>query len=148
MSSQNNPIKTLLNHAHNKVDEATRRLGELLASEQACEVKLEMLVQYRLEYRGRFMQAARDGMAPDAWRNYSGFIAKLDDAIHAQQNVVDQSKRQTANGQQQWVHERNRMKAFDALSQRQIQEEQRKQNKQEQNISDEHAVKHFRKSED
>jgi flagellar FliJ protein len=148
MSSHNNPIKTLLGHAHNKVDEATRRLGELLASEHACEVKLEMLVQYRLEYRGRFMQAARDGMGPDAWRNYSGFIAKLDDAINLQQNIVDQSKLLTASGQQQWMHERNRMKAFDALSQRQVVQELRKHNKQEQNLSDEHAVKHFRKQDE
>ncbi|MEC5386941.1 flagellar export protein FliJ [Uliginosibacterium sp. H3] len=148
MSAQNNPIKTLLNHAHEKVDAATRRLGELLASEHACEVKLDMLVQYRLEYRNRFMQAAQDGIGPDAWRNYSGFIAKLDDAIALQQNIVDQSKRQTANGQQQWVHERNRMKAFDALSQRQIQQEQRQQNKQEQKMSDEYAVKNFRKEEE
>ena len=27
------------------------------------------------------LQAARDGIGPDAWRNYSSFIAKLDDAI-------------------------------------------------------------------
>jgi flagellar FliJ protein len=148
MSSHNNSIKTLLNHAHSKVDEATRRLGELLAGEHACEVKLEMLVQYRHEYRSRFMQAARDGMGPDAWRNYSSFIAKLDEAIHLQQGIVEQSKRLTASGQQQWMHERNRMKAFDALSQRQTAQELRKHNKQEQSISDEHAVKQFRKEEE
>ena len=143
-----NPIKTLLEHAHTKVDEATRRLGELLASEHACEVKLEMLVQYRVEYRERFMQAARDGIGPDAWRNYSAFLGKLDDAIAHQQTVVAQSKRMTASGQQQWVHERNRMKAFDALSQRQVTKENKKQHQQEQRQSDEHAVKHFRKEED
>lgn len=143
-----NPIKTLLGHAQNKVDEATRRLGELLASEHACEVKLEMLTQYRLEYRGRFMQAARDGIGPDAWRNYSSFIAKLDDAINLQQNIVNQSKRMTASGQEQWVHERNRMKAFDALSQRQVAQEQRNHNKQEQKQSDEHSIKLFRKEEE
>lgn len=148
MSSHNSPIKALLDHANTKVDEATRRLGELLASENACEVKLEMLVQYRVEYRDRFMQAARDGIGPDAWRNYSSFINKLDDAINLQQGIVDQSKLQTATGQQQWMHERNRMKAFDALSQRQVAQEQRKHNKQEQTLSDEHAVKHFRAAKD
>ena len=126
-----NPIKTLLEHAHAKVDDATRHLGELLASEHACEVKLDMLVQYRVEYRNRFMQAASSGIGPDAWRNYSGFIAKLDDAISLQQTIVDQSKAQTANGKQEWMHERNRMKAFDALSQRQATLDQRKQIKQE-----------------
>lgn len=143
-----NPIKALLEHAQTKVDEATRRLGELLASEQACEVKLDMLMQYRREYRDRFMQAARDGIGPDAWRNYASFIAKLDDAIHAQQGIVDQSKRMTANGQQQWVHERNRMKAFDALSQRQVAQQQKKDNKREQTQSDEHSVKQYREKDE
>ncbi|GAB4063356.1 flagellar export protein FliJ [Uliginosibacterium sediminicola] len=142
------PIKALLEHAHTKVDEATRRLGELLASEQACEVKLDMLMQYRKEYRERFMQAAQTGIGPDAWRNYSGFINKLDEAIGQQQKVVEHSRNMTANGQQQWVHERNRMKAFDALSQRQIAQAQHIHNKQEQRQSDEHAIKLYRKTDE
>lgn len=143
-----NPIKTLLDHAHTRVDDATRKLGELLASEHACEVKLDMLMQYRVEYRNRFMQAARDGIGPDAWRNYSGFLAKLDEAIAQQQLIVEQSRRMTANGQQQWMHERNRMKAFDALSQRHEKREQHKLAKQEQRQSDEHALKHYRDREE
>jgi len=91
MNSHKTPLKTLQDLAHTRVDEATRRLGELIASEQACEVKLQMLRQYRAEYHERFMETARNGIDPNAWRNYSSFIARLDDAINSQQQVVARS---------------------------------------------------------
>ena len=61
-------------------------------------------------------QAARDGLSPDAWRNYSAFINKLDDAIAAQRKVVEQSRAKTAEGQQAWLAQRTKLKAFDTLS--------------------------------
>jgi flagellar protein FliJ len=142
--TKTSPIKTLLELAQTKVDDATKRLGELISSEHACEVKLDMLVQYRAEYRERFMSTARSGIDPNAWRNYSAFLLRLDDAIAMQQRVVEHSKLQTQRGQEQWRSERNRMKAFDTLSQRQDRQEAQKQNKAEQRQSDEHAIKQFR----
>ncbi len=148
MSSHKTPLKTLQELAHTRVDEATRKLGELIASEQACEVKLQMLQQYRVEYRERFMQTARGGIDPNAWRNYSGFLIKLDDAINAQQMIVEHSRKATASGQQNWASEHSRAKAFDTLSHRQDLHEQKRQNKREQNQSDEHAIKHYRKQQE
>lgn len=144
MSSHKTPLKTLQELAHTRVDEATRRLGELIASEQACEVKLQTLQQYRTEYRDRFMETARNGIDPNAWKNYSSFLARLDDAIVSQQQVVDRSRTATANGQQRWVSEHTRAKAFDTLTQRQLQQETKRFNKREQQQSDEHAIKNFR----
>jgi flagellar protein FliJ len=148
MSSHKTPLKTLQELAHTRVDEATRRLGELISSEQACEVKLSMLQQYHTEYRERFMQTARSGIDPNAWRNYSAFLEKLDDAINAQRLVVEHSKKATRNGQQSWASEHSRAKAFDTLTHRQEMHEQKRQNKREQNQSDEHAIKHYRKQQE
>lgn len=144
MTTQKSPLKTLQELAHTRVDEATKHLGELIASEQAGTVKLQMLQQYRSEYRERFMETARNGIDPTAWQNYSLFLAKLDDAIHAQQLVVDHSHHATARGQKQWASEHSRAKAFDTLSHRQELHEQMRQNKREQVQSDEHAIKKYR----
>ncbi|GAA5169242.1 flagellar export protein FliJ [Viridibacterium curvum] len=114
------PIKMLLEHAHVKLDNAGVRLGELLASEAMASKRLELLENYRKEYRDKFMSAAKEGIGPDAWRNYSSFLGKLDEAIAHQQQIVTQSKHQTALGQASWLHERSRMKAFDTLHQRQV----------------------------
>jgi len=137
------PLHTLQEIAHTRVDDATRRLGELIASEHACEEKLTLLIQYRTEYRERFIAAAKGGIDPNAWRNYSAFLLQLDDAVLQQQNIVNRSKNATSTGQQRWVSEHTRAKALDTLSLRQQLQQVRKENKQEQHMSDEHAAKHY-----
>lgn len=141
------PIQMLQELAQTRVDEATRRLATLMASEHACEVKLEMLIQYRSEYRERYKQAVGTGIGLDALRNYTTFLGKLEEAVAQQQKVVEQSRRNTQHGQQQWVHERNRMKAFDTLSARQQAQQTRKELRSEQRQSDEHAAKRFQDQE-
>ena len=138
------PLQTLLDLANNRMDEAARKLGELIASENAVEEKLALLVEYRKEYHARFVEAARNGIGPDAWRNFSAFLGKLDDAISHQQRVVSDSKQRTEQGQQAWVDQRNKVKAFDTLSHRHQSQQARKEAKQEQRLTDEHAAKQFR----
>jgi flagellar protein FliJ len=148
MSTSHKSLKTLQDLAHTRVDEATKHLGELIASKQASEVKLAMLQDYRKEYRERFLQSARNGIEPNAWRNYSAFLEKLDEAIAAQQLSVNHSQKATEHGQKKWVSESTRAKAFDTLTDRHKQNEQRRQNKLEQVASDEHSSNTFRKQQE
>ena len=137
-------LQPLLDLANTRTDEAARKLGELVAAERDVEQKLKMLEDYRQEYNERFVQAARDGLSPDAWRNYSAFIAKLDDAIAAQRKVVEQSRTRTVEGQQAWLAQRTKLKAFDTLAQRHQQTVARSEARQEQKQSDEHAARRGR----
>ena len=141
------PLQPLLDLANNRMDDAARRLGELIASDRAAEEKLSLLVEYRQEYQARFVETARNGIGPDAWRNYSAFLAKLDEAIAHQQSLVCESKRRVEQGQQEWVDQRNRVKAFDTLSQRHKANEVRSEARTEQRAQDEHAAQGFRGSE-
>jgi len=138
------PLQPLLDLANNKMDDAARKLGELIASEHAVEEKPALLVEYRKEYQARFVETARTGIGPDAWRNFSAFLGKLDDAIAQQQRLVSDSRQRTEQGQQAWVDQRNKVKAFDTLSHRHQSEQARKEAKQEQRLTDEHAAKQFR----
>ncbi|MDR2031083.1 MAG: flagellar export protein FliJ, partial [Azoarcus sp.] len=126
------PLQPLLDLANTRMDEATRHLGELIASERNGKQKLELLQRYRAEYSERFVAAARDGIGPDAMRNYSNFIARLDEAIDAQHRVVEQSHLHTSQGQQQWIAQHTKVRAFDTLSQRFQNELARKASRQEQ----------------
>lgn len=146
--SKQTPLQMLQEMAHTRVDEATRKLAALMSSEHACEVKLQMLVDYRTEYCARYKQAVSEGIGLDALRNYTSFIGKLDQAISQQEQVVAHSRRMTQHGQQQWVHERNRMKAFDTLSARQQAQVAAKEARFEQRQSDEHAAKNHRRQQD
>ncbi|MBS0545793.1 MAG: flagellar export protein FliJ [Proteobacteria bacterium] len=141
-------LQPLLDLAQTRTDDAARKLGELIASERSVEQKLKQLEDYRQEYHERFMQAVRDGIGPDAWRNFTAFIGRLDDAITAQRRIVEQSRQQTAQGQQSWLAQRNRLKAFDTLSQRHQAGVARSEAKQEQKLTDEHAARRSRPDDD
>lgn len=137
------PLQPLLDLANTRMDEAARRLGELIASERDGQQKLEMLQSYRDEYHTRFVDAVRNGIGPDAWRNFSAFIGKLDDAIASQRRMVEQSRDRTAQGQEVWLAQRNRVKAFDTLSQRHQANAARQDAKREQKLSDEHTSRRY-----
>ncbi len=134
-------LKPLLDLAQTRTDEAARELGERIANERDLEQKLKILEDYRQEYHERFMQAVRDGIGPDAWRNFSSFIGRLDDAIGAQRQIVERSRAHTAEGQQTWLEQRNKLKAFDTLSQRHQAGVARGEARQEQRLTDEHAAR-------
>lgn len=141
-------LQPLLDLAQTRTDDAARKLGELISSERSLEQKLTQLEDYRQEYHDRFMQAVRDGIGPDAWRNFTAFIGRLDEAITAQRMIVEQSRQQTAQGQQSWLAQRNRLKAFDTLSQRHQAGVARSEAKQEQKLTDEHAARRVSRDDD
>ncbi|MDD5176118.1 MAG: flagellar export protein FliJ [Sterolibacterium sp.] len=136
------PLQTLLDLSQLRMDDAARRLGELLAGEQEAGARVILLQQYRDEYHQRFVAAASRGIGRDAWSNYQSFLARLDDAIVQAQAMVLQSKQRTAAGQREWVDKRGRVKAFDTLSQRHHSREQSVENRQEQKAQDEHATRY------
>ncbi len=142
--SEKFPLQPLLDLANVRMDEVTRELGELIASERSCQQKLELLQGYRNEYGERFIEAARSGIGSEAMRNYTSFLGRIDEAIEVQRKIVEQSQLSTSQGQQQWVEQRSKVRAFDTLSQRFQNELARKTSRQEQRASDEHASRKFR----
>lgn len=141
------PLQSLLDLSQTRMDDAARKLGQLLASEQEVEKTLALLDQYRDEYEARFRQAARDGLSRDEWANYQSFLGRLDEAIAQQRALVEASRQRTVDGQREWLDKRNRVKAFDTLSQRHKASEVRSEAKTEQRDQDEHAAKSYRNTE-
>lgn len=135
------PLQTLLDLSQLRLDEATRKLGELLAGEQEAGARLSLLQQYRAEYHARFVSAMRDGLGRHALANYQNFLARLDDAILQAESMLDQSRQRTATGQQEWLGQRGRLQAFDTLAQRHREQQQQAENRKEQKQSDEHAAR-------
>ena len=141
------PLQSLLDLSNVRMDDAASKLGQLLASEHEVERTLALLEQYRGEYETRFRQAAQSGLTREEWGNYQSFLGRLDEAIAQQRALVEASKHRTVNGQKEWLDKRNRVKAFDTLSQRHKANEVRSEAKTEQRAQDEHAAKNFRNGE-
>jgi flagellar FliJ protein len=137
------PLQSILDLSQMKLEEATRRLGELISGEQQASQRLELLAQYRDEYHARFLIAARDGLSRDQWRNYQSFLDKLDAAISQAREIVAQSHQLTAAGQQEWLAKRGRVKAFDTLAQRHQTKVAHAETRQEQKALDEHSSRKY-----
>ena len=138
------PLQPLLDIATTRMDDAARTLGELIASERSAQQKLDMLEQYRAEYKERFVEATSAGITLDAMRNFSNFIHRIDEAIEVQHKAVEESRQSTAQGQKMWMNQRNKVRALDTLAVRHQSEIARQANKMEQRMTDEHAARKFR----
>lgn len=134
-------LQTLLDLSHARMDDAARKLGQLLAGEQEGAQRLTLLTQYRDEYHQRFLDAARQGVDRELWANYQAFLGRLDEAIAQQQAALATSRQRTTDGQRAWLDQRNKAKAFDTLSQRHLAALHRAEGRAEQKMSDEHAAK-------
>ena len=134
-------LQTVLELMQRRADEATQQLARLIAAEQDAKAKLDLLCQYREEYAHRFQASAQNGMAPLQWKNFQDFLARLDDAIAQQQQVVLQSHHKTSAGQVHWQAQRVRLKAIDTLSVRHQRAEDAKENRREQKQVDEFATR-------
>lgn len=145
--AQEFPLQILLDLSQLQLDEAARRLGEFIASEQEATQRLDMLVQYREEYRNRFLAAAKDGINLDAWRNYRAFLDRLDAAVSQANELVLASQRRTSAGQEEWLKKRGKVNAFDTLAQRHQARLDYAEQRREQKASDEHTATRHKKAE-
>jgi flagellar FliJ protein len=134
-------LQPLLEIMQNRADEATRKLGQLIAAEQSQKSRLQMLEQYRGEYFQRLREATTQGISPLTLRNYQDFLARIDEAIEQQRVVVLNSENSTRAGQENWKAQNKQLKAIDTLSQRHEARERYRENKQEQKILDEFATR-------
>lgn len=137
-------LQLLLDLMRDRTDEATRKLGQLIAEENNTRERLKLLENYRAEYLEKFRAAQAEGLSPQAWQNYQAFIARLDEAVSQQQGIVEGAEQRTADGQQHWINENRQMKALDTLSQRHQHREQQVENKLEQKLLDEFSARKHR----
>ena len=141
--SQPFTLQPLLELMQSRTDEATRRLGQLIAAEQSARSRLQMLEQYRAEYADRLRETIAQGMTRQVLANYQDFLARIDDAIRQQTFAVQQSAANTSHGQQNWKEQNTRLKAIDTLSARHDVKERQREEKNEQKLLDEFSARKF-----
>jgi flagellar protein FliJ len=136
-------LQPLLELMQTRTDEATRKLGLLIAAEQNAKSRLQMLEDYRDEYAQRLRDATAQGITQLTLRNYQDFLARIEEAIGQQRLAVNASQQNTAAGQSHWKHQHTRLKAIDTLSQRHEAKERQHENKQEQKLHDEFSTRKY-----
>src|ERR1041384_1077143 len=108
-------LKVVKDLAIKASDDAALALGRLNAEVAKQEQKLEMLMQYREDYRGRVRGTVNQDVHTAAWMNLQQFVAKLDEAIEQQRSAVGFAKAAVVRGQGDWQAKQVKVKAFDKL---------------------------------
>lgn len=135
------PMQPLLDLSRNHVDAAARNLLALKLRWHEAEEKLGQLLAYRASYRDRLHDAASGGVSAAVLRDFHLFMAKLDAAIKLQQDEVARCQTRWNAGQQEWLRQRARVRAFEVLSARHRRAEERREQGVEQKEQDEFASK-------
>jgi len=136
-------LQPLLDVMQTRADEATRKLGQLIAAEQSQRSRLEMLEKYREEYAQSMREATAGGITRLILINYQDFLCRIDEAIVQQRSAVENSERSTKAGQDQWQAQNKQLKAIDTLSQRHDARERYRENKEEQKLQDEFSTRKY-----
>lgn len=139
------PLQTLLDLAQDHADAAAKNLQTLKVRWHDAEEKLRQLLAYRESYRERLRESAGGGTSASALRDFQLFMAKLDTAIKLQQDEVARSQARWHAGQQEWLRQRGKLKAYDTLSARHKRSEEKREERVEQKELDEFANKQEQK---
>lgn len=135
------PLQTLLDLAQDHADAAAKNLQVLKVRWHEAEEKLRQLLAYRESYRERMRDSAGSGTSATALRDFQLFMIKLDTAIRLQQDEVARCQARWNAGQQEWLRQRGKLKAFDTLSARHKRAEEKRDERVEQKELDEFANK-------
>jgi flagellar FliJ protein len=134
-----------LEMVQNVVDDQERRRAEALASSERrvteSEAKLAELEGYHASYVHGFNVRAGSGIDANLARDYQAFLARLEEAIRQQTQVVTRTRAQRDSEWQNWQGAAQRAEAVGQMVKRFQTEEVRAADKREQQESDERSAR-------
>ncbi len=140
---QKSPISTLIEIAERDTEEAAKYLGKTIRAHEDSEKQLALLSQYREDYINRFQNSAAQGLSIAQYSNFQSFINKLDTAVDGQKKIVADALNRIKMARNQWQeHEKKRL-SYGILDKRAKVSAQKKEAKQDQKQTDEHAARAF-----
>jgi flagellar FliJ protein len=116
-----------------------RELGEGQRRLAEAEAKFNELRTYHGEYLLAFRQRAEDGISVTKLRDFQAFIARLEQAVGQQEQIVAQAREQVANQRRNWQGAARQVKAVETVVDRWRGAEVRAGARRDQKESDERA---------
>jgi flagellar FliJ protein len=130
------PVQQVLEHSEQvrarEFGEAQRRLAE-------AEAKLAELSSYHGEYLQAYRKRAEDGTRVNSLRDFQAFLARLEQALSQQENVVAQAREAVQSRRSNWQGAARDVKAVESVVDRWRSAEARAADRREQKESDERA---------
>ncbi|MFO7541425.1 MAG: flagellar export protein FliJ [Thiobacillus sp.] len=134
-------LNTLIDLANKASDTAAKQLGGALRATEEAEQKLDLLLQYRDDYAGRWQTNMANGISTAQFNNFQVFMGKLDHAIAGQLKVVSDARDRAQLARASWVTCEQKKMSFVTLAGRANKANLRRENAHDQKQNDEHAAR-------
>ncbi len=128
--------------------EAAQQFGAATQAVEAAKAKEEMLRTFREEYRERYRSALERGEPFAVLANLRDFLARLDEAITVQSELVREAQERQDAARAEWHATMGRRKAFDLLLERQEAATKQREEKMAQKLLDEWANRRVHRNPD
>ncbi|MDI1361365.1 flagellar export protein FliJ [Methylotenera sp.] len=136
-----NVLGMLQGIASKEVDEAAIALAKAMKLANEAQAKQDMLNEYRLDYVRNLNKILEAGMGAKAYQNFQNFFGKLDQAIAGQQEVVELANQQVKIQKQLWQESQRKKLSYEVLSDRSEKRELKVEQKKDQKLMDEFAMR-------
>lgn len=120
---------------------AERLLRLLRRKEDDAQQRLQELHGFKAEYRLRLSGGGATGMDIAMLRDFYAFLVKLDSAVAHQESEVAQAHAHWLAAHENWLALRQKVKAYEALAVRHAKQEMQQQDKRDQRLTDETALR-------
>jgi flagellar FliJ protein len=134
-------LDTLIDLAQRESDAAATRLGAAIKAVEEAEQKLQMLLGYRDDYANKLEAAQAAGITPLAYHNFVAFVAKLDNAIGGQREVLKHAQYKSGVEKAAWQAAERKRLSYRTLTERAAAQALQLENKREQKLMDDHAAR-------
>lgn len=136
-----NVLGMLKGIATKEVDEATEALAKAMKLANEAQAKQDMLNEYRMDYVKNLNKILEAGMGAEAYQNFQNFFGKLDQAIAGQQEVVELANQQVKIQKQLWQESQRKKLSYEVLSDRTEKRVLKVEQKKDQKMMDEFAMR-------
>jgi len=139
--ASSNVLGMLKGIATKEVDEATEALAKAMKLANEAQAKQDMLNEYRLDYVKNLNKILEAGMGAEAYQNFQNFFGKLDQAIAGQKEVVELANQQVKVQKQLWQESQRKKLSYEVLSDRTDKRVHKVEQKKDQKMMDEFAMR-------
>lgn len=136
-----NVLGMLQDIASKEVDEAAVALAKAMKLANEAQAKQDMLNEYRLDYVRNLNKILEAGMGAKSYQNFQNFFGKLDQAIAGQQEVVEMANQQVKIQKQLWQDSQRKKLSYEVLSDRSDKRVLKVEQKKDQKLMDEFAMR-------
>lgn len=132
------PVRKVAGRDEQDASRELARSQQVLAEQES---RLEQLRNYRDEYRRMLSGGGGQAVDPRRLRDQRAFLARLDEVIEQQEQVVRKSQEQYEQQRSGWIDARSRVNALGQAADRYRRDEQRSADRREQREQDDLAQK-------